>query len=131
MLRPARNAVVGEGLRLGFRAASFPWKCNAIDQAAAFVGDSGPVATDFEKFAPLTPQNCWRWTEVGSQSQTDNMMRAIQWLKLLVNCAIAPFNEFIRLWEEDQFGQRFVHVLIEILIVLHLLHMLASVHRSP
>lgn len=51
-------------------------------------------------------------------------------MKLLVRCVIAPLIEFTRLWEQNEFGRRFVQVLVEILIVLHLLRILIGLHQS-
>jgi len=46
-------------------------------------------------------------------------------LKLLVQSLFTPFVEFTRIWENDQFGQRLVRVLIELVALVHLLTFLA------
>jgi hypothetical protein len=51
-------------------------------------------------------------------------MKIARLLQLIVQCLFTPLIEFIRYWQNDQFGQRLVQVVIELVVLWHLLKML-------
>jgi len=53
------------------------------------------------------------------------MEHYLQLLRFCIKCLFTPLIDFTRYWQRDQFGQRFVQVVIEILVLIHLLGMLA------